>query len=214
LSESIAFKLANLKLFLWQHKFVSLRFYYLQSIPIMSNKNQSISVNKRDKPNSTNGGKAQLYTKKYKVSIWASKHPYQEIPDDYFEERFSKNNTRASNQWSDNFKIRYFNPELMETNGSVEGLISIEKAVGECSFSSSYIQVLMSKAKKKEMLQVSWVILLFESEYSAKLSSVASDQYVTLLGAFDYDDDADSVFEIESDELGDDPLDSDSVDVD
>ena len=141
--------------------------------------------------------KGHLFSKKNKVSIWASKHPYAEIPEEYFEEHFSKNNTRASNTWSSNFKMRYFRPEDMETNGSQEGTINLKQAAGECSFSCSYIDALMSKAKKKNLLEISWLILLFEYEYSAKTSGVESDEYVTLLGAFNYDDDADSLFEIE-----------------
>ena len=55
----------------------------------------------------------------------------------------------------------------------------------------------MSKAKKKNLLQVSWIILLFEYEYSSKTTGVEADDYLTLLGAFNYDDDADSLIEIE-----------------
>ncbi len=141
--------------------------------------------------------KGLLFSKKNKVSVWVSKHPYADIPDDYFEEHFSKNNTRASNTWSSNFKMRYFRPEDMETNGSQNGTINIKQAAGECSFSCSYIDALMSKAKKKEMLEITWLILLFEYEYSAKISGVESDKYVTLLGAFNYDDDAENLYEVE-----------------
>jgi len=138
-----------------------------------------------------------LFAKKYKVSIWASQHPYEDIPDEYFEESFSKNNTRARNTWSDNFMMRYFRPEDMETNGATEGTRPIKHVAGECSFSSSYIEPLMSKAKKKDMLDVSWLVLLFDYEYTSKISGVEKDQYLTLLGAFNYDDDADNLFEIE-----------------
>ncbi len=144
--------------------------------------------------------KGHIFAKKNKVSVWASKHPYAEIPEEYFEEHFSKNQTRASNTWSSNFKMRYFKPAEMETNGSQDSTISIKQAAGECSFSSSYMEALLSKAKKKDMLEITWVILLFEYEYSAKATGVDSDEFVTLLGAFNYDDDAESLYEIEIDE--------------
>ena len=139
-----------------------------------------------------------LFNKKHKVSIWASTHPYEDIPDEYFEETFSKKKSRAQNTWSKNFKIRYFNPESLETNGSTEGLLDIKQVAGECSYSTSFIDNLMSKAKSKELTKVSWLILLYEFEYSAKTSGVESDEFVTLLGAFNYDDDADNLFELES----------------
>jgi len=147
--------------------------------------------------NESNTEASYLFAKKNKVSIWASNHPYSNIPEEYFEETFSKSNTRAQNVWSNNFKMRYFRPEDMETNGSHDGLVDVKQAAGECSFSSSFIDALLSKAKKKKLLQVSWIVLLFEVEYTAKLSGVENDDYLTLLGAFNYDDDADSVFEVE-----------------
>jgi len=141
--------------------------------------------------------KSYLFNKKYKVSVWASTHPYEDIPDEYFEETFSKNNTRAQSSWSKNFKIRYFNPEALETNGTQKGFLDIKQVAGQCSYSTSFIENLMSKAKKKNFTKVSWLILLYEFEYSAKKSGVESDEYVTLLGAFNYDDDADNVYELE-----------------
>ena len=141
-------------------------------------------------------GKGFDFSKKYKVSIWASQHAYADIPDDYFEESFNKNKKRATNTWSNNFKMRYFKPEQMETNGSAEGVVDIKIAAGECSFSASFIDNLMSKAKKKNLLEITWVVLLFEYEYSTKLSSVDKDEYLTFIGAFNYDDEADSVHEL------------------
>mgnify|MGYP000137802950 CR=1 FL=1 len=137
------------------------------------------------------------FSKKSKVSVWVSQHPYEDIPDAYFEESFSKNNTRAINTWSDDFNLKYFNPGNMETNGSHQGTVAIKQAAGECSFSSSFIDVLMSKARKKKLEEITWIILLFEYEYSVKLSGVDKDEYTTFLGAFDYDDEADNLYEIE-----------------
>ena len=51
----------------------------------------------------------------------------------------------------------------------------------------------MSKAKKNKMEQVTWIILLFEQQYSVKLSGVASDEYTTFLGAFNYDASSESL---------------------
>ncbi|MEH6469019.1 MAG: immunity 22 family protein [Porticoccus sp.] len=141
------------------------------------------------------GAKAYDFSKKSKVSVWVSRHPYQDVPDVYFEETFSRNNTRATNSWSKNFNLQYFNPENMETNGAHEGTVPIKKAAGECSFSSSYIDVLMSKARKKKLEDVTWIILLFEYEYSPKISGVDKDNYMMFVGAFDYDDGADNLYE-------------------
>ena len=141
--------------------------------------------------------KGHDFSKKNKVSVWASQYPYEDIPEEYFDETFSRNNTRAANIWSANSNLRFFNPENMETNGAHEGIVHIKKAVGECSFSTSYIDVLMSKARKKKLEEVTWIVLLFEYEYSPKVSGVEKDNYMTFLGAFDYDNGADNLYEAE-----------------
>ncbi|MCL6418018.1 immunity 22 family protein [Aestuariirhabdus sp. Z083] len=146
-------------------------------------------------PKTSEAAKGHDFSKRGKVSVWASQYPYAEVPDEYFEERFSHKGKRASNQWSRNFNLNYFMPDNMETNGSHEGLVSIERAAGECSYSNSYMTNLLSKARKLKLQEVSWVILLFEHEYSARLSGVNKDEVMTFLGAFDYDDEADNLFQ-------------------
>lgn len=128
-----------------------------------------------------------LFTTKGKVSVWASQFPYADIPDEYFEESFFNNNSRAKNMWSDNYKMRYFDPDCMETNGAHTGTVAMLTAAGACSCSSSFIVNLMSKAKQHNMEQVTWIILLFEQEYRVKASGVSADEYTKFLGAFNYD---------------------------
>jgi len=138
----------------------------------------------------------QDFSKKNKVSVWISTHPYADIPNDYFEESFSKKGTRAQNTWSDNFGLMYFDPEHLETNGAHAGTIAVKTAAGQCSYSSSYIQNLLSKAVKIGVDEITWIIILFDYEYSAKLSGVVKDEYLKFLGAFNYDDMADNCIEI------------------
>jgi hypothetical protein len=156
---------------------------YIHSIAAFCMNQDDIST----QANQSSSEKGLLFNKKNKVSVWASQYPYADIPDEYFAETFFKNDTRARNTWSNNYKIRYFVPNQMETNGAHEGTIDIHTAAGNCSCSSSFIVNLMSKAKKNKMEQVTWIILLFEQEYSVKLSGIAHDEYTTFLGAFNYD---------------------------
>jgi len=137
------------------------------------------------------------FSKKNKVSVWISTHPYQDIPDDYFEESFNKNRSRATNQWCQNYQLRFFKPELLETNGSLDGTIDLKRAAGECSFSESFIQPLLNKAKKSGVESVSWIILLYDTEYSVKLTEILNDEYTRFLGTFTFDDTAENVFDPE-----------------
>jgi len=135
------------------------------------------------------------FTKRNKVSIWVSQHPYQDIPEAYFDETFSHKNKRATNTWSDNFRLQYFEPDFMETNGVQTGTVNIKQAAGECSFSSSYVEALLNKAKKKKLTSITWIVLLYEHEYSVKRSGFSKDTYLTFVGAFDYDDSAENLYE-------------------
>ena len=139
------------------------------------------------KTKSKNSDKGHLFQKKNKVSVWVSTYPYADIPDEYFEESFSKQNTRATNQWTKSFKMRYFLPDYLETNGTTQGTVKIREAVEACSYSESFIKNLMSKAKKKDLMDITWVVLLYEYEYSSKVSNIYKDEYLTMLGAFNYD---------------------------
>jgi hypothetical protein len=135
------------------------------------------------------------FTKKNKVSIWVSQHPYQDIPDAYFDETFSHKKKRATNTWSDNFRLQYFEPDFMETNGVQTATVNIKKAAGECSFSSSYFEALLNKVKKMKLTSITWIVLLYECEYNVKRSGIDKDTYLTFVGAFDYDDSAENLLE-------------------
>jgi len=145
------------------------------------------------------------FSTKKKVSIWVSQHPYAEIPDDYFEESFTRNNTRATNQWSNNYRLKYFRPDELETNGAETGVIDVKSAAAECSFSSSFIQPLLNKARKKKINDITWMILIYEMEYSSKSTGTESDEYTKFIGAFNYDDAAANLKDI-VDESTNDPF--------
>jgi len=145
------------------------------------------------------------FSTKKKVSIWVSQHPYKDIPDEYFEETFSRNNTRATNLWSKNYRIKYFKPDDLETNGAESGTIDVKSAAAECSFSSSFMNPLMNRARKKKINDITWMILIYEMEYNSKLTGTESDEFTKFMGAFNYDDSADSLTDV-ADKPANDPF--------
>ena len=148
-------------------------------------------------PYNNNKPKGLLFTEKGKVAAWVSQTPYSTIPDEYFEEKFSKNNTRANNEWSDNYKLAYFNPDNIETNGSLTDNIDIERAAGECSFSCSFIEAIKQSAKEKGIGNITWLILLYDSGYNAEKTDVTNDEHTVFLGEYAYDYAAKSLYDIE-----------------
>ncbi len=134
---------------------------------------------------------SQNFEKEGVVSVWYSTTPYVTIPDSYFDE-----DDNGLCQWAHNFKIADYNHDNMETNGAEQGVVSIDKAVGECSFSRSYSEKVKRKINKLGDKEVTWVILLFDFEYRAKKTRIDQDQYVQFVGAFPYDMAQDSVFDV------------------
>lgn len=135
------------------------------------------------------------FMQKQKVSVWISQYPYDKIPEEYFEENFTHKKKRATNTWSTNFKLAYFSPDYLETNGVYSGTSNIRKVAGACSFSKSYIDPLEQAAINHNMAQVTWVVILHDLAYDPELSGVKKDKFLTFLGVFDYDETADSLYE-------------------
>ena len=90
--------------------------------------------------------------------------------------------------------MAYFLPDSLETNGATVGTVDLRKAVGLCSSSKSYIDAVMSKARRKKIDKVTWVVILFDIEYTSKETGMGKDDYMTFLGAFSCDEEQDPVF--------------------
>lgn len=124
------------------------------------------------------------------VSVWFSTVPYADIPGSYFDE-----DEQGLCAWAHNFKIGPYNHDTLETNGTNSGMISVTKAVGECSYSSSYVDAVVKKINKMGADKLTWVILLFDFEYRVKKTKVYEDKYVQYVGAYAYDMNAHNVIE-------------------
>jgi hypothetical protein len=130
------------------------------------------------------------FDKEGKISVWFSTVPYHEIPDSYFEE-----DENGLGPWAHHFKISSYDSADMETNGAEQGTVKAEKAVGECSYSRSYVDLVVHKINKMGADEITWVIILFDFEYRPKKTKVYKDEYVQYAGSFPYDENADCVSE-------------------
>ena len=133
------------------------------------------------------------FDKEGMVSVWVSQVPYAEIRDDYFDE--NETGHIPLNEWAGNFKFNTFNPDNIEINGAYEGTVNIKIAAGKCSYSTSYIDPLVAKAKKLDIVNITWIILLFDFEYYPKKTGVFKDNYVNFIGSYPYDPEANNLYE-------------------
>ncbi|MBD8514216.1 immunity 22 family protein [Photobacterium sp. WH24] len=136
------------------------------------------------------------FEKKGFVSIWVSKVTLDEIPDDYFEERFGEDyEDTPLSQWCENFGFGYYDHDQIEDNGVEIGADTLDRILGECSYSKSYVEQAVSKAKEKGLGSASWIRNFFDFSYSPESTGIDEDQFMIFLGAFEYDTNSESKYE-------------------
>jgi Immunity protein 22 len=134
------------------------------------------------------------------VSIWASIVPLAEIPDDYFEERYSETEDIPQTKFCGDFDFWGHDHDQIDANCSLKGPESFERLIGECSFSKSYISEATKRARKLGIETTQQVMLLYDLRYDLKPSVVETSPYLRFVGSFPYDSNASSAFEVKCDE--------------
>jgi hypothetical protein len=128
------------------------------------------------------------FDKKGFVSIWVSKVTLDEIPDDYFEERYGEEcEDTPLSQWCENFGFGYYDHDQIEDNGVVKGTDAVDKILGECSCSMSFLELAVSDAMKQGVESVSWIRNYFDYSYSPDITGNKEDSYMVYLGSYEYD---------------------------
>lgn len=136
------------------------------------------------------------FDKKGFVSIWVSKVTLDEIPDDYFEERYGEEyEDTPLSQWCENFGFGYYDHDQIEDNGVENGTDTLDKILGECSYSKSFVELAVSQAKKQGIESVSWIRNFFDCVYSPEATGIKEDNYMVYLGTFEYDTKSESKYE-------------------
>lgn len=126
------------------------------------------------------------FEKKRRVSIWVAIVPWTELPDDYFQEHCGRKDNEPFTQFSEDFGFDFFDHDSVDTNGS-EVARPIADLLGECSYSSSYVAEAVAQAREFGLETTSYVFLLYDIDYKAKLTKVSKSRYMQFLGSFQYD---------------------------
>ena len=128
-----------------------------------------------------------------KVSVWVNIVPFSQIPKSYGEERYGDDGPLSD--WCAAFGFDYYDHDFMDVNISEEHRRPIRRLAGECSFSASFIDPLESAAIEQGFDTAQQVILLYDFDYTNLNTGITEDKYYRFIGTFDYDDDADSVYD-------------------
>ncbi len=136
------------------------------------------------------------FDKKGFVSIWVSKVTLDKIPDDYFEERYGEEyEDTPLSQWCENFGFGYYDHDQIEDNGVEKGTDTLDKILGECSYSKSFVELAVSEAKKQGIESVSWIRNFFDCSYSPDVTGIKEDSCMLYLGTYEYDTKSESKYE-------------------
>jgi hypothetical protein len=137
------------------------------------------------------------FEKKGNVSIWVAIVPWDQIPDAYLEERYGRDDDEPFTQFSEDFGFGFFDHDFVDTNGSPGQPESIERLLGQCSFSSSYLEEATAEARRRGLERTQFVFLLFGIEYQPKMTNVWKSPYMEFLGSFQYDPNAPSTIPLQ-----------------
>jgi Immunity protein 22 len=132
------------------------------------------------------------FEKKGRVSIWVAIVPWTQLPKEYFEEHYGREDNEAFTQFSEDFGFGFFDHDFVDTNGSKETKL-LEELLGECSFSSSYLGEAVAESNKRGLTKTSFVFLLYDIEYQPETTKVSRSSYMEFLGSFRFDPKATSV---------------------
>jgi hypothetical protein len=137
------------------------------------------------------------FEKKDIVSIWVAIVPWDQLPSVYFKEHYGRDDDEPFTQFSDDFGFGFFDHDFVDTNGSPGQPEPIERLLGQCSFSSSYLQEATAEARKRGLGRTQFVFLLYDIEYQPKTTNVWRSSYMAFLGSFRYDSTAPSAIPLQ-----------------
>ncbi|HEY9226352.1 MAG TPA: immunity 22 family protein [Gemmatimonadaceae bacterium] len=127
------------------------------------------------------------------VSIWVATVPLSKIPKTYFEMR-EDDDEEAFTPFSNDFGFGWYDHDSVDSNNSSEKPKSLDRLIGECSFSVSFSDKAVAAAKKQGLDKTPAVFLLYDIDYRPKMTGVSQSKYMAFLGSFKHDPDAESVF--------------------
>ena len=137
------------------------------------------------------------FEKKRVVSIWVATVPWRQIPDDYLEEHYGREEGEPFSRFAEDFGFGFYDHDFVSTNAVADQPKSVERLIGECSYSASFLADAVAAAKRQKFEQADFVFLLYDVAYPPKITKVSRSEYMAFLGSFPYDTEASSAFPFE-----------------
>ncbi|WP_261365397.1 immunity 22 family protein [Anatilimnocola floriformis] len=134
------------------------------------------------------------------VSIWVGIVPLAEIPEEYFMKRYDDgtevddDDEDLEPNFIDDFSVLY-DEDRVDYNCCVEEFVSVERLIGECSHSTSYLKPACESAKKLGLETTQNVILLHDFNYALNPLHLKKNKYMHFIGSFPFDSDAEIAFQ-------------------
>ena len=129
------------------------------------------------------------------VSIWVAHCPFEQIPEEYWIPDWdSEDDAKPWNQFSSDFGFGFYDDDLIECYCQDDrSAKSVFEQLKFMSYSSSFIDAAVNTAKEKGIEKTVHVFLMYNYAYDPKITGIESSDYLTFLGAFPFDEDANPV---------------------
>jgi hypothetical protein len=119
------------------------------------------------------------------VSIWASKVPNQEIPEDYFTDNYSEDDEEPFNQFSSDFGIGCYDHDFTENSRDYGD--TNEQKLMYASYGKSFCK---EASLACDIQSVGTFYLMYDFIYDPKVTRINESKYFKFIGCFKFDKNA------------------------
>lgn len=123
------------------------------------------------------------------VSIWVTRVKLSAVPADYMAYNHGGNDDEPWSTFSSNFGFGYYDDDFAESFAQPsKRSVSLYKQLKYLSYSTSFIDAAVAKAREKGLERTAWVFLLYNFAYDPGVTKIERDAYMAFLGVFPFDE--------------------------
>lgn len=125
------------------------------------------------------------------VSIWAAVVPFNDIPEDYWQYDLSGDDDAPFNRFSSDFGFGCYDDDFVESyfDEAEKKIVPIADLIAPLSYASSFAPAAVKRANKLGLGETSYIFLIYNFEYDAKVTGRERSDFFRFVGAFPFKDD-------------------------
>jgi hypothetical protein len=116
--------------------------------------------------------------KKGVVSVWVGKFTNEVEFENYITEKYGQIDDSTLSEFAKDSGLKWYDHDLREADFNSDGLVSIRTLLLQTSYSESFIDNVVQKAKNKNLEKGNAIFLLFDCDYSGVDNSKSKFQFI------------------------------------